>query len=119
MATDISQRAHAPVASDRRGTIAFAVAAILHCLFGVLWALLVSFAISFRDCFFECDPVTDAERYTDAAVWCVGGLSWAALLAFILLSRGTERAYLALALVPIWFVLALVCGVTAIGGSSG
>src|SRR5690349_12894932 len=91
----------APVAPGRRGKIAFAVATILHCLLGILWALVVLVAISLRDCFFTCEPATAAERHTDVAVWCVGGLTWAALLAFILLSRGKERVYLALALVPI------------------
>ena len=41
------------------------------------------------------------------------------LLVFILRSQGKERVYLALALVPVWFFVALLAGVTAITESSG
>src|SRR4051794_20375289 len=90
-----SSSAGAP-APARRGRIAFPAATILHCLLGLLWTLIVLVLISLRDCFITCNAVTDAERYTDVAVWCIGGLSWMALLGFVLRSRGKERVYVAL-----------------------
>src|SRR5262245_57710069 len=119
MDTNWSYTDSRPRIASRGRTVAFYVATILHWLLGILWVLLVLVAVSLRDCLLECDPVTAAEAHAEIAVWCLGGLSWAVLFAFVLDSRNKERVFLGLELVPVWFVVATACGVLAILDSAG
>jgi hypothetical protein len=113
MATHTNYSELSPV-TGRATTVALYAATIFHGFLGVLWCLLVLCATSIRDCLITCDPVTNAEAHAAATVWVLGGLTWAALLAFLLTSAGSRRVFLGLSLVPVWFVIAAAWGVTTI-----
>ena len=98
------------------GNVAYYAAMFLHIGAGVLWALVVATVAAMRDWCFSggCPPPTASQTHTEDLVWLLGGSTWVALFALVVLSARKKRLYLALCLVPVWFVVAAAWGGSAI-----